>query len=225
MVAGANDYQAAINAIESGRAIISTGKVDGKRVEPVRVLTAAADQFRRAETTFDSYRKAVSAEPVEAARYARLEDAVKNLKQEIRGYARKVVEGVVKDVDSRVGSLKATINKERTRYEARFGMMPRVSATAVKKDMDNARQTVADQTRYVARIRDELRNQGLYDRAADDSFFIEARDSFDTASSHIDVEEARHRQNVDNADIRKTNKEWEREQKKHTKAIKKRKFY
>ncbi len=102
---------------------------------------------------------------------------------------------------------------------------PRPSANLLERDIDSTRAYVSDLKGYVGQIRSTLDVAGFFDAANDNPVFDRADTNLDGAITDLDTAYARHRENVDAADIAKTDRQWEKEQKRHLRAIKKGKMF
>lgn len=221
------DYQTAVNAIGSARTTLETGKQHGKGkpLEPLRVITASIGDYQRAQTMLGAVATRPAAGSPERERYDAVSDSIASLRRDIRGYARKIVQSVSEDVDSHVSGVNDSIKHEREgRKVLGLAYAPRPSANLLERNIVNTRTYVTQQRRYTNQVRQALTAAGFFD-AADRPVFDRVENNLTDADTDLTTAQTRHRENVDAADIAKTDKQWSDEQKRHLEAIRKKKMF
>ncbi len=105
------DYQTAMNAIDSARATLETGKQHGKGkpLEPLRVIITSIGDYQRAQAILGAAAARPAVGTPERERYDAVSDLTDSLKRDIRGYARRIIQAISEDVDSHVSGVNNSI--------------------------------------------------------------------------------------------------------------------
>ena len=218
-------YTQVSNLIRDGQTILSQGVGRRGASDPLRVVTGAINAYAQANDLFGGMDEPASGTP-DHKTYQSLTNRLGDLKDEIRGYARKVANGVANDVDSSVAGVANQVKQERAgrKILGRISYMPRPSAVFVGRGVVNTEAYIKDSKTYVGTIEDTLRTSRVINED-DTRYFERVNARFDDASDALTIEGTRHEDNVDTADIAKTNKKWEEEQARHLRTIREKKWF
>ena len=233
------------NSINDARTILKTGRLGKDNYDEPRVrLTGGLAMYTNAVGHFSQIgAPGGNASPKDKAAYNKVKGTLDNLKEEIRGYAKRLMENTTRQAEGYASSLTKQVDAERKgRKLLGVPIAPRPSSSLVARALSGAKVSVNSSKGYVNSVYTVLNNANVAE-TADTDYHNSVADRFDSVEKSLDALESRHGENITTVAQSKADrqaekerkreeraakdidKQWEKEQKRHLDTIKKKKWF